>query len=117
MVLHSFRPGMHRGYRVLIARGGKTASLAEPAYVKPSHKIGSSQTYQVRWMALARIELDGQANEPAWTQAEVEKDFVFPWKQSPAPATEFRALWDDACFYFTVRVHDADIFVLDHFRD
>jgi len=78
---------------------------------------GSTQTYQVRRVPPGRIELDGRAAESAWAQAAAERHFVFPWKQALAPATEFRALWDDAHFYFTFRVQDADIFVLDRFRD
>src|SRR5437867_1515779 len=53
--------------------GGKAASLPEPAYVKPSHKIGSAQTYRVRWMPAAKIGLGGRADEPAWALAAVEK--------------------------------------------
>lgn len=97
--------------------GGKAASPPEPAYVEPSHKIGGSQTYQVRWRPSAKIELDGRADEPAWAQAVVEKHFVFPWKQSPAPTTEFRALWDDVNFYFSYRVQDADIVVLERLAE
>ncbi len=41
----------------------------------------------------------------------------FPWKQSPAPETEFRALCDGTDLYFAVRVRDADIVVLDTLRD
>ena len=93
------------------------APKPEPVYVKPSHKIGSAQTYTVHRLTSAKIELDGQADETAWEQAAVEKHFLFPWKQSPAPATEFRALWDDENFYFSYRVQDSDIVVLDNFQD
>jgi len=95
----------------------KTAPRPEPAYVQSSHKVGSAQTYQARWVSLAKIELDGWADELAWAEAAVEKHFVFPWKQSPAPATEFRALWSDTHFYFHYRVQDADIVVLENPRD
>lgn len=78
---------------------------------------GSSQTYEAHWLPPGRIELDGTANEPAWARARVERAFVFPWKPAPAPLTEFRALWDDDHLYFSFRVQDADIFVLDRFRD
>jgi len=96
---------------------GKASPKQEPAYVKPSHKIGSGQTYQVRYVSAAKIELDGRADEPTWAQAAAEKHFVFPWKQSPAPATEFRALWDDENFYFSYRAQDSDIVVLENLRD
>jgi hypothetical protein len=95
----------------------KPSPEAEPAYVKPEHKIGSAQTYQARYVPSAKIEPDGKADEPAWAQAAVEKHFVFPWKQSPAPATEFRALWDSEYLYFSYRAEDADIVVLENFRE
>ena len=43
----------------------------------------------------------------------MEKGFIFPWKPLTAPATEFRALCDDEHLYFTFRVQDKDVFVLD----
>lgn len=61
--------------------------------------------------------LDGRADEAAWAQAVVEKHFVFPWKNAAAPATEFRALCDGTELYFSFRVQDADIVVLDKLRD
>jgi hypothetical protein len=61
--------------------------------------------------------LDGRADEPVWSKAAPETGFPFPWKKAPAPATEFRALCDEAHLYFTFRVHDDDIVVLDKLRD
>jgi len=60
--------------------------------------------------------VDGRADESVWTQATVEGHFIFPWKQTPAPPTSFRALWDDANLYFSFQVQDTDIFVLDKWR-
>ncbi len=96
---------------------GKATPKPEPPYVKPEHKIASAQTYQARYVSPAKLELDGKADEPAWAQANVEKHFVFPWKQAPAPPTEFRALWDDEYLYFSYRVQDADIVVLEKLRE
>ena len=78
---------------------------------------GSDQTYRVQWMREAKIVLDGRADEPAWGQAVREQKFPFPWKQAPAPATEFRALCDETHLYFMFRVHDEDIVALDRLRD
>lgn len=44
-----------------------------------------------------------------WAGAEVLTDFIFPWSDLPAPATIFRALWDDENFYFRYVVEDADV--------
>ncbi len=74
-------------------------------------------TYPARWLPAARIELDGRAEEADWSLAVVEKRFTFPWKQAAAPATEFRALCTEEFLYFTFRVHDEDIVVLDRLRD
>ena len=75
------------------------------------------QTYRVRYVADAKIQLDGRADERAWSRAAVEKQFVFPWRNSTVPPTEFRALCDENDLYFTFRVEDADIVVLDQLRD
>ena len=77
----------------------------------------SNKTYQVCCLPTATIRLDGRADEPDWSKARVEKQFTFPWKQAAAPLTEFRALCDNRYLYFTFRVHDADIVVLDKLRD
>lgn len=77
----------------------------------------SDAIYPVRWLLEARLELDGRADDAAWKRAAVERRFIFPWKQRPAPATEFRALCTRDFFYFLFRVHDEDIVVLDQLRD
>ena len=77
----------------------------------------SDLTYPVRYWPQAKIIVDGRADEPDWALAHAENRFVFPWKQAAAPLTEFRALYDDAFLYFTFRVHDEDVVVLDTLRD
>lgn len=91
---------------------------AEPAPSPPADlRPPGDQTYLVRHLAHPGIRIDGRADEPAWAQATAETRFLFPWKQVPAPATEFRALSDGSALYFTFRVQDADIVVLDQLRD
>ena len=94
-----------------------TTSHSSPAPADVRLSPGSDRTYQVHRVANGQIQLDGCASEPAWAQAAVERQFVFPWKQEPAPATEFRALWDATHLYFSFRVQDADIVVLDRLQD
>jgi hypothetical protein len=77
----------------------------------------SDLTYPVRYVPQAGIVVDGRADEPDWALAHVEHRFAFPWKQAAAPRTEFRALCDAAFLYFTFRVHDEDIVLLDALRD
>ena len=59
------------------------------------------------------IDVDGVLDEAAWGEAVSETGFTFPWQEREAPATEFRALADDAYFYFAFRVEDADIVIDD----
>jgi hypothetical protein len=35
-----------------------------------------------------------------WDDAVVLDGFSYPWSDRPSPVMTFRALWDDACFYF-----------------
>ncbi len=74
-------------------------------------------TYRIRYQKVFKIEFDGKIDEPAWSQAAVEKHFFFPWKRVQAPPTEFRALCDDRFLYFSFRVKDPDIVLVDNFRD
>lgn len=107
---------------VLVAACGVVMPLAGAA---PGRQIavggqlapGSESTYRARWLPGAKIVLDGRADEPAWSEAAVEKGFFFPWKKAPAPATEFRALADETSLFFTFRVHDDDIVALERLRD
>jgi hypothetical protein len=92
-------------------------ALVVAVKAEPPPGKASEQTYPVRWSPGAKIVLDGRADEPVWKKAAVEKRFTFPWKQTPAPETEFRALCDGMNLYFTFRVQDADIVVLDKLRD
>ena len=45
----------------------------------------SDKTYSARYLPKAKIQLDGRLDEPDWSRAAVEKQFVFPWKKSAAP--------------------------------
>ncbi|MCX7887457.1 MAG: exo-alpha-sialidase, partial [Verrucomicrobiae bacterium] len=73
----------------------------------------SDQTYRARFVRAAKIRLDGKLDEPAWRRAEVERNFVFPWKQAAAPPTEFRALCDEQHLYFAFCAQDDDLVVRD----
>jgi hypothetical protein len=90
---------------------------ARPAEDKVLPPRPSAKTYRAPWVAEARITIDGRADEPVWRLAPLEKDFTFPWRSVPAPATEFRAVCDPQAFYFHYRVLDADIVVVEPFTD
>ncbi|MBN2314506.1 MAG: carbohydrate-binding family 9-like protein [Sedimentisphaerales bacterium] len=77
----------------------------------------SQRTYTVQYLPQAEIKLDGHPDEPQWSLATIESDFIFPWQERTAPDTDFRALCDDDYFYFAFRVMDEDLFVLDDLPD
>lgn len=104
-------------FLLALATAAGSLLAADPIPPPPETRPPSSQTYLVRHLSAAGIRVDGRADEPAWSQAAVETQFLFPWKAVPAPATEFRALCDATSLYFTFRVLDADIVVLDRLRD
>lgn len=74
------------------------------------------KTYEARYLPEARITVDGRLSEPAWQKAKPERGFIFPWKKAAAPLTEFRALCDAEALYFSFRVHDDDLVVVEKFQ-
>lgn len=66
------------------------------------------KTYSVN-KTTAPVKITGQGTDPAWSKAEVLTDFTYPWRDESAPATAFKALWDDTHFYFLYRATDPDI--------
>jgi len=105
---------------LLCLAGAPAPEPAAPATLPAPPRVQgrpSDETYRVRHVPGVRIQLDGRADEPAWSRAQVLRRFGFPWKKAPAPATEFRALCDDRYLYFTFRVHDEDMVVLEKLRD
>ncbi len=77
----------------------------------------SDKTCRVQYVPGAAIRVDGRLDDAAWARAAVETRFTFPWKERPAPPTEFRAVCDDEHFYFAFRAEDADLFSLDEHAD
>ncbi len=77
----------------------------------------SDRAYLVRYVPDIAWGIGGVAAEGIWERAARENRFAFPWKQAAGPWTEFRALYDDAFLYFTFRVVDEDIVLLDTLGD
>lgn len=68
----------------------------------------NAQQYNIHHTEKAPL-LTGNADEEIWKKAEVLTDFVYPWNQEKAPATEFQALWNKDALYFRFEVQDDDI--------
>jgi uncharacterized repeat protein (TIGR03806 family) len=69
-------------------------------------------THECRW-ATGPITIDGQADEPAWQQAELLDNFGQPWlpeKPKAKTATNARLLWDRDNLYFFADLEDHDLF-------
>jgi hypothetical protein len=65
---------------------------------------------ECRW-ANGPIKIDGKADEVAWENAQVLKDFAVFWeKRKPKTATQARLLWDDNYLYFTAEMEDTDLY-------
>ncbi len=90
-----FREGVHFNERGLRRHGHLWAEQI-------SHWLDQSRILD---SAVANpLRLDGQLDETPWQQAEIIRDFTFPWSDKPAPSTEFRAMvvGNELCFAFTV---------------
>lgn len=74
------------------------------------------KTYEIVYISSANIKIDGRADEPDWDKAEVLRDFSFPWTDAAAPATEFRAIADDENLYFSYKVTDPEVVLVEPFE-
>jgi len=79
----------------------------------------ADKRFECRW-ATGPIEIDGQADEAAWEQAELIDHFYMPWAgvkgQPVKAATRARLLWDRQYLYFFATLDDKDLFadITDH---
>ena len=76
----------------------------------------SEKVYEIAYLPDAKIEIDGRLDEPAWEQANLLSDFTFPWSDARAPATHFRAIVDDKKLYFSYRIWDDDIVLVEPYE-
>lgn len=88
-------------------------STDTPPENSTSGEASSPKVYEVVRVETPNVQLDGEINEPVWKQANLETDFVFPWRDRPAPPTAFRAVSDGKTLYFAFEVEDADVVVDD----
>jgi hypothetical protein len=72
-------------------------------------QISPLKVYEVKRLNASVLTIDGQGSDPAWQEANLLTDFSYPWREDEAPATHFRALWDEAYLYFLYRANDPQI--------
>src|SRR5262245_1760814 len=83
----------------------KSEAPPEPA---ERGRVPAVRSAECRW-ATGPIQIDGQANEAAWQQAQALQDFAVYWQnRQPKTGTKARLLWDDRYFYFTAEMEDND---------
>ena len=75
-----------------------------------------NKTYEIAYLPEANIQIDAHSDEPDWQKAAVLRDFTFPWKDASPPPTEFRAIVNDFSLYFSYRVHDDDIVLVEPYE-
>ncbi len=93
---------------LLTALGCNTSPPGDSA---SSVKGKSPKVYDVVRVTDPNVRLDGVLDEPVWKEANVERDFVFPWRDVPAPPTSFRAVHDADTLYFAFEVVDDDVVI------
>lgn len=79
----------------------------------PPEPADSPKVYEVVRVESPSVQLDGVLDEPVWQRANVETDFLFPWRDRKAPPTAFRAVCDGETLYFAFEVEDEDVVVDD----
>lgn len=55
------------------------------------------------------IQLSGKGTDMTWKNANELTDFTYPWRTESAPATSFKALYNESHLYFLYRATDPDI--------
>ena len=64
--------------------------------------------YHIQFTQQAPV-IDGKGQDAVWQTADTLTQFSFPWRTQMAPATEFKALWDNTAMYFRYRVEDKQL--------
>jgi len=68
----------------------------------------TTKTYIVK-KAKKPIQITGMGTDKQWKKAKKLCDFPYPWRTEKAPATIFKALYNQTHFYFLYRATDPEI--------
>lgn len=104
---------------VLAALVGTVVSGFRPSLSAADHPIPAPlkqpppNAFECRWTD-SPVTIDGQADEPAWLNAQKINAFHLPWLGADArmarTATTARLLWDREFLYFHADMEDSDLF-------
>src|SRR5438552_15624824 len=90
--------------------GHHSGSLDKSSAAREDDAIPVDRSAECRWRE-GPIKIDGQADEDAWSRAQVLQNFVAYWaKRKPKTGTKARLLWDDKYLYFTADMEDTDLY-------
>ncbi|MGR5460021.1 CBM9 family sugar-binding protein [Vibrio alfacsensis] len=68
----------------------------------------TNNEYLIQYSAQSPV-IDGNPSDKAWDEANTLTQFSFPWRTQLAPATEFKALWNEDGLFFRYRISDKNI--------
>lgn len=92
---------------LVIIAGAAIASMASYNAVAET-VVSTSAVYNINHAVQAPV-IDGIAHEDEWKQAQSLTDFTFPWRDTLAPATDFKAVWNADTLYFQYTVTDKNV--------
>ncbi|BBM67489.1 hypothetical protein VA249_41350 [Vibrio alfacsensis] len=73
-----------------------------------SISANAGDTYYINYVDKAPV-IDSFESDEAWNDANTLTQFTFPWDTKMAPATEFKAVWNEKAIYFRYRVKDKNV--------
>jgi len=82
-----------------------------------SSEISCPKSYGTAHFKDGEIQVDGAQDETMWQRIQPITDFTFPWQTKTSPLTEFRSFTNDEYFYFSFRVTDSNLVVLERLEN
>ncbi|WP_242134554.1 sugar-binding protein [Aestuariivivens marinum] len=68
------------------------------------------KTYKVNQIT-KNLNITGKGDSSLWDKANVLTDFKSPWDSKAIDRIQFKALWDNECFFFCFRVEDTNVYI------
>lgn len=80
-------------------------------------KNSDFKEYVVKQIQQKNFKIDGSLNDPIWKRVNKLDDFSFPWEKKDVPLTEFRAFYNSSNFYFSFKVEDNELVLLNEINE